>query len=1163
MSLSLEHIDACLPISGIRVFSLQGYDVVIYGQGPYTRIINEATGVVLAETRAFKRNNVHGILITEQKSQNSGQNEVQILTWGGHSVRVLRLSYLKTDVGVQHLCLSVASREYAAPDWILDACASHEDDNRNRAYLVTAHNALLLLDINPVTGIHLQQLATGVKTMLYSADILALSATHVLIAAGTVFGEIVVWSYFLDEDGSFLTDNCTSIHHFFTGHQGSIFGVDISPEIAVLRDGKPGRLLASCSDDRTARIWDISDCSKASRHDPSAYSTDGFELRTTGFGSHAETSSLSSENCIAECFGHAARIWGIHFLHTSSEPTVSLVSRGEDAACQLWNLTWDNHLSSEPKFHLENLSTLYHHTGKHIWALDILRAPNSTVIYTGGADGGLKAIELGPINNKVLSAKASLKDEKTLVRTDDRVKAFDFVTDDCFIAVTVRGQIRVGRFHPGPNSLCEQDDRISWEEISTEPDLASFAFIASLPRRGLAVIGNANGLMRLYDHHSKTIRVVAETGRRPMDLYVLDHQTEGASNDSPADSFSILATRATSDCADLIVIKSLDTSSPDVDTFELALPSTFKVTSSLYLRDRRYITFGSLLGGLALYDMSVHSGAPLEPLICIRRVHGFDVVTSQTHVLSRVDADGTHVDYFITCGRDSFYCLQELRSAAEPGGPVHLKTIHRSSPSLKQTIEGAYFEEETGDLMLYGFRSKDFVIWNESTRSELLTIGCGGVHRSWAYCNIQALPGCGTFLWNQAKNLYAVRMTTPLQRTLRVGSHGREIKCMETTKSSDALFATGGEDTTVRIFKPAPSAANSPRGAFECLRVLNPHNTGLQQVTWSSDGRFLFTSAGQEELFVWRTRSIPVFGLAVIQESSCPKDDPQSDLRITSFDVLDITSEKGEDRFLFCLVCSNSTVKILYYTSSDAGSQFTLLAKGTYMTNCLTRAQFLMCHSSINLITCATDGHFSVWDLRHILEPLFFVESSKIIPRSLALSDAVKVADLSSYTRYQIHQNSIKSMEYVDLSDSMKIIIAGGDDNALSISLLALRTTDVAKDAEVTTVSIPDAHAASVTTIKVLPYPKEMPEATDSQRNFLVATSGNDHRIKIWSITIDLEKKGSDIIDIVEKVNRYSPVADISSMDIIRAPAADSDSETDLKLLVCGVGMEMLDIQFS
>lgn len=233
------------------------------------------------------------------------------------------------------------------------------------------------------------------------------------------------------------------------------------------------------------------------------------------------------------------------------------------------------------------------------------------------------------------------------------------------------------------------------------------------------------------------------------------------------------------------------------------------------------------------------------------------------------------------------------------------------------------------------------------------------------------------------------------------------------------------------------------------------------------------------------------------------------------------------------------------------------------MTNCLTRAQFLMCHSSINLITCATDGHFSVWDLRHILEPLFFVESSKIIPRSLALSDAVKVADLSSYTRYQIHQNSIKSMEYVDLSDSMKIIIAGGDDNALSISLLALRTTDIAKDAEVTTVSIPDAHAASVTTIKVLPYPKEMPEATDSQRNFLVATSGNDHRIKIWSLTIDLEKKGSDVIDIVEKVNRYSPVADISSMDIIRAPAADSDSETDLKLLVCGVGMEMLDIQLS
>ncbi|GAD94987.1 WD repeat protein [Paecilomyces variotii No. 5] len=1160
MSLSLEHIDACLPVSAVRVCSLQGSNVVIYGQGPYARIVNEATGVILAETRTFKRNNVHGFVITEHKLQNGGANEVQILAWGGHSVRIIKLIYLKTDAGVQDLRLSVSSPEYAAPDWILDACASHGDDSRNRAYLVTAHNALLHLGISSDTVIHLQQLASGVKTMLYSADILALSATHILIASGTVFGEVIVWSYFLGEDGNFLTDNCTSIHHFFTGHQGSIFGVDISPELAVVRNGKPGRLLASCSDDRTVRIWDISDCSKASRHDPSAYSTDGFELRSTGFGSHAETSSLGSEDCVAKCFGHAARIWGINFLHTSTEPTVSLVSRGEDAACQLWNLKWDNHLSSEPKFHLENLSTLYHHTGKHIWALDILRTPTSTVIYTGGADGGLKAIELGPINSKVLSAKASLKDEKTLVRTDERIKAFEFVADDCFITVTARGQIRTGRFHPGPNSLWEQDDRISWENISTEPDLASFAFIASLPHRGLAVIGNANGLMRLYNHRSKTISVVTETGRRPMDLYILDHQTEGSSSDGHADSFSILATRATSDHADLIVVKSVTTSSPQIDTFELALPSTFKVTSSTYLCGRRYITFGSLLGGLAVYDMSAHSGAPLEPSICIRRVHGFDVVTSQTHVLSRVEADGTLVDYFITCGRDSFYCLHELKASAEPGGVVRLKTIHRSSPSLKQTVEGAYFEEKTGDLMLYGFRSKDFVIWNETTRSELLTIGCGGVHRSWAYCNIRALPGCATFLWNQAKNLYAVRMTAPLQRTLRVGNHGREIKCMQATNSSEPLFATGGEDTTVRIFKPTPSAAKRPQGAFESLRVLNPHNTGLQQVTWSSDGRFLFTSAGQEELFVWRARSIPVFGLAIIQEASCPKDDPQSDLRITSFDVLDVTGDNAEDRFLFCL--------IFYYTSSDAGSQFKLLAKGTYMTNCLTQAQFLVARSSISLITSATDGHFAIWDLGHILGPLFSVESTKIIPRPSVLSDSLEVADLSSYTRYQIHLNSIKSIEYVELLDSTKLIIAGGDDNALSISLIKLRTSNVAKDAEVTTVSIPDAHAASVTAIKVFPRQKETLKSTGSKWSFLTATSGNDHRIKIWWITIDLEKKGTDVIDIVEKLNRYSPVADISSMDITcTAAQADANvhslSGTDLKLLVCGVGTEMLDVQIS
>lgn len=237
------------------------------------------------------------------------------------------------------------------------------------------------------------------------------------------------------------------------------------------------------------------------------------------------------------------------------------------------------------------------------------------------------------------------------------------------------------------------------------------------------------------------------------------------------------------------------------------------------------------------------------------------------------------------------------------------------------------------------------------------------------------------------------------------------------------------------------------------------------------------------------------------------------------------------------------------------------------MTNCLTQVQFAVAHSSINLITCATDGHFATWDLRPILEPLFSINSSKIVPQVSVLSGAVKVTELSSYTRYQVHLNSIKSMEYIDISDSVKLIVFGGDDNALSVSLVNLKTADVLKDTEVITISIPDAHAASVTTIKVVPFPNETSQSSDSEKKFLVASSGNDHRIKVWSITVDLRKKGPDAISVVEKMNRYSPVADISSMDITRSPlqvdASRDSTEPDWKLLVCGVGMEMLDIRFS
>jgi WD40 repeat protein len=120
---------------------------------------------------------------------------------------------------------------------------------------------------------------------------------------------------------------------------------------------------------------------------------------------------------------------------------------------------------------------------------------------------------------------------------------------------------------------------------------------------------------------------------------------------------------------------------------------------------------------------------------------------------------------------------------------------------------------------------------------------------------------------------------------------------------------TGAEDTTIRISAILDSPTTGPWGSVQTLRVLSTHDSGVQEASWSKCGKYLFTSAACEEFFVWRVRRIPSFGIATILAAVCPKDDPKSELRITSFDVVEV--EEGEESgFLLCLTLSNSTIKV-------------------------------------------------------------------------------------------------------------------------------------------------------------------------------------------------------------------------------------------------------------
>lgn len=878
--------------------------LILQAQGNHCCVIDEKSGKLLAKLKTFNSYNIHGFLFLSQIQHHEGAN-IQVIAWGEYSLRLIDVLYTNNKAnGHGDASLIAASAEYLAPDWMLGGCT----DESGNAYLVTGHNALLGLRIidgdssRYAKAIHLRQLVTGVKSVLYSADVIPLSASHLLITAGTVFGEIIVWSCFMSGPGD-SSDALGSIHHFFTGHEGSIFGVKISPEIPLLHGDRTGRLLASCSDDRTVRIWDISDCERKSRDDPSAYLTDGFELRSTGFGtSGAKNPELGSESCVAKAFGHVSRIWCARFLPLvdADQRSLSLVSHGEDATCVLWKLSWEMSPSQTNDFQLRQVSSFHTNTGKNIFSLDMYKIGPETIIHTGGADGAIKTLKTSD-NEPTTNGSVDGTCDVSKAKGRGSLRAYSFVSPDCVITTTAQGEIQLKRV----SFKSDLKPQISTETLCVEEDLRSFSVITSLPRKGLALLGNAEGLIRLYNHKTKSLSNIAKVDHRILGLYAADPEPS-----SPSDSVSFITSYANVDTANLLVVSMMDTPKPHVDSISVKLPHHFEVNCASSICGNQYLLFGSRGGALAIYEVS-KTGQPLEPLTIVRRIHGEGCMAGVTSIVpfwSQRPSDSSFLGYFITCGRDWNYCVHELEVSGEKS--INHQIVHRSSTPLGPTVAGVYIDQKTQHLLLYGFRSKHFVLWNESTQTEMASIECGGARGQW---NIHLGDGSDdcVFIWTQSATLNAYRLPPTSRRPIRAGAHGREIKAMEVFNAADkdnTIFATGAEDTTVRIFGPGHSDSGNIWGAFKCLRVLK-QDTALQQVSFSKDRKFLFTSSGLEEFFVWRICSVPVFGFAAHHIATSPKDGQNSDLRVTSFDILDVEEQRSQS-FLICLTLSNSTIKV-------------------------------------------------------------------------------------------------------------------------------------------------------------------------------------------------------------------------------------------------------------
>ncbi|KAL9010192.1 MAG: hypothetical protein Q9173_004855 [Seirophora scorigena] len=696
-------------------------------------------------------------------------------------------------------------------------------------------------------------------------------------------------------------------------------------------------------------------------------------------------------------------------------------------------------------------------------------------------------------------------------KTDD-FKSYVFLNNKSFLVTTAHGRVLLGSLSTPAGNQVEvhefnQRPSVTWELIDQFEALKSSSITSKLVDSEKLFLSGNIGTVFAYDISKKQISPIFDLGRKAAYLYAQSIHDRKPARESDFQAHLVLATSLGRPIA--YIYKCRNSTGDDLrQLFLLALPASFVVTSASYIEAFDMWILGSRNGALAFYDGSLISSDNMtEPCRILLDIHGEDAITV-IRCLREPELDQRA--YILTTGRDGYYALHTLSTARNTSEQllVQFGTMHRSMPPFGPNIEGASFFEnsdhKSSNLILWGFRSTHFVVWNASTHQETMVVDCGGAHRNWSYCpdedgNIDG----GTFVWTKASVCNVYSQTSASHRVFQPGGHGREIKAMavspavqDSDGSPEKYVATGAEDTTIRIW--LFHHEYEPEAGFKCLGTWTKHTTGIQQLQWSDDGRLLFSAAGCEEFFAWRVQPAPCIGIGAVCKA------------------------------------------IFHYTSHPTKSHFSLLHTTTYGTNCLN--QILHLHTALDgfphiyLCTASSDGHVAFLPGDSIFNP----------PSNPNVSNK---ALLTSFHRHCIHQNTVKCISTMTSSSAQNelVLVSGGDDGALAITRLTFHSGGTSPTCS--TLLYPKAHATAINAIATLQTARGSPDV------HTFATLGNDQRVKTWCLETFSNEPGTKGLRLKKRRDRPTSVGDVAALVSL---STGRNGDEEMGVLVAGIGMEYL-----
>ncbi|XP_066452896.1 tRNA (34-2'-O)-methyltransferase regulator WDR6 [Eleutherodactylus coqui] len=1074
--LCMTNMESQLLVAPITALEFVG-DHLLAGEGPNLTVYSlRSTGLTPPR---LKENVLAGYTIHGIKTFGSADSDPSILgVFGSKGLIVLNFSSRNQEVRLSKVC-----ELRQLHDWIWDV-QWLGDDSQSTAYLGIAlgHNSVAHYDY--MKGQVLKEIHCSEKCILYSAHFVGRTWEDLILISGTVFNQLVIWvmSDQTNEDGR------VEPRRRISGHNGVIF--------SICYDMQRG-ILASASDDRSLRVWNVvslTDCSP-------------------------------DVQCLLVLYGHQARVWSVRLLQDN------IISIGEDSSCIVWSYNGDI------------IHNFKGHKGRGIRAIAI--QDHLGWVATGGADSGIR---LWQIKEKSSPYSNLSKLNFDFSSNNGAPKAIMLADLNCLVIITDLGFIYTYNF------ISKQ-----WTLVLEDRNYKSYGLleVVKLADSTLCAIGSITGNIKIFSLSSS--RTCKEFKLHEGKVHSLTWVTSSSCLSSDTCNLFSSGPNGLLVWLEVTCVSGDIISVTEKRRFLLPTCKQRWHTCIAFVPEEGLVVCGDRRGSLVVFPMKPSSErmkdelsqsannpqscnlySPEEAIHVLFGLHGKLGVTSVAY----------HNGFVYSSGRDGFYRQLKVE------GPQLVVLRKLKSCKGMEWIERVSFTSD-GDLHIIGFHSTDFVVWSTRTNEKLLCIPCGGGHRSWNYKK-EGQTVMFAYIKSGDIFIYHSQPSDRFQNVLKEPLHGRELTCVkyvETIKMSSQdhldILITSSEDTTVNVWA---FSGNSKR--LSCLSTISDHLSSVKTLALArakhQDGvlsALLFTAGGRAQIEAYRLLIQAKEDHAdvmcqVIHLSSHRLDehwdrlknkhrmlkmDPETRyLAITTVDEIPETMKPASSCVYVAAACSDGSVR--FFVMSESSRQMILVAESFYHQRCVLKVETFV-HtngndSRIMLCSAATDGRIALWDISATI-PLADRMLEKDHP-DCPLQDLGPVC----FT-IPAHQCGINSLCVQMTKDRQYLVASGGDDNSICVYWLILDHTSQDGSREgvqlLRAVSANSAHAAHVTGLRFL-------------RDDLLVSVSVDQRLTLWN----LEDSGLQHVG-----TKFCHVADVSELDCWTHDKAHL-------CVLCGQGLEIV-----